>query len=71
MEVHGALLQFTQQGLEKYNDVMTKDYFRSSSHKGEECLQQILQKQNRLEHLVDFNSWAILRYNLYLIEVVS
>ena len=47
----GALLPFTKQGLEKYNDSMTKDYFRSTSHKGQECLTQILQKQNRMEYL--------------------
>ena len=47
----GSLLPFTQHGLEKYNDTMTKDYFRSSSHRGQECLLQIMQKQNRLEHL--------------------
>ena len=46
MSTSGALLPFTQQGLEKYNDMMTKDYFCSSSHKGQECLTQILQKQN-------------------------
>ena len=51
MDIHGALLPFTQQGLEKYNDQMTKDYFRSSSHRGQECLIQIMQKQNRIEHL--------------------
>lgn len=49
--IHGAILPFTQQGLEKFNDTMTKDYFRSSSHRGVECLKQILQKQNRMEHL--------------------
>ena len=27
MQCHGSILQFTQQGLEKYNDIMTKDYF--------------------------------------------
>ena len=51
MQIHGALLPFTQHGLEKYNDCMTKDYFRSSSHRGQECLTQIMQKQNRMEHL--------------------
>ena len=50
MKTNGALLPFTQHGLEKY-DCMTKDYFRSSSHRGQECLIQIMQKQNRLEHL--------------------
>ena len=49
MTVSGALLPFTQ-GLEKYNDTLTKDYFRSS-HRGQECLKQMLQKQNRIEHL--------------------
>ena len=51
MELHGSILPFTQQGLEKYNDIMTKDYFRSSCHRGEQCLTQILQKRNRIEHL--------------------
>ena len=51
MALHGSILPFTQQGMEKYNDVMTKDYFRATSHRGEQCLVQILQKQNRLELL--------------------
>ena len=51
MILHGSILPFTQQGLEKYNDIMTKDYFRSTSHRGQECLTQILQKRNRIEHL--------------------
>ena len=51
MKLHGSILPFTQQGLEKYNDTMTKDYFRATSHKGEQCLIQILQKQNRMEYL--------------------
>ena len=51
MALHGSIVQFTQQGLEKYNDLMTKDFFRSSSHRGMQCFIQILQKQNQLEHL--------------------
>lgn len=51
MEAHGSILPFTQQGLEKYNDLMTKDYFQPTPHHGEQSLTQILQKQNRLEHL--------------------
>ena len=35
MRLHGGILQFSQQGLEKYNDVMTKQYFRGTNHKGE------------------------------------
>ena len=56
MDLHGSIVQFTQQGLEKYNDVMTKDYFRSSSHCGIQCFIQILQKQNRIEHLESIGS---------------
>ena len=53
-----SILQFSQHGLglEKYNDVMTKEYFRSTSHHGEAALRQIMEKQNRLEHLSDLGS---------------
>ena len=50
LKTHGSILQFTQQGIEKYNDILTKDFFRSSSHQ-ESSLLQILQKQNRIEYL--------------------
>ena len=55
MRMHGCLISFTQQGLEKYNDTgtVTKDYFRSTSHKGEQALTQIMQKQNKLEYFND------------------
>lgn len=53
MKLHGSLLPFTQQGLEKYNDIMTKQYFRCTSHKGIQALNEIVQKQNRLEHFQD------------------
>lgn len=42
-----------QHELEKYNNVMTKDYFRSTAHQGEQVLIQIIQKQNRIEYLRD------------------
>ena len=51
MQIHGSILPFTQQGLEKKNDVITKSYFRSICHQGETALRQILEKQNRIEHL--------------------
>ena len=51
MKAHGSILSFTQQGMEKYNDLLTKDYFRSTSHRGEESLVYILQKRNHLEYL--------------------
>ena len=53
MKIHGSILPFTQQGLEKKNDIMMKTFFRSSNHRGEAALQQIIEKQNRLEHLRD------------------
>ena len=53
MTMHGSILPFTQQGLEKYNDIMTKEFFRATCHRNEHALIQIIQKQNRLEHLRD------------------
>ena len=53
--LHGSLLQFSQHGLKKYND-MTKDYSRATSHRGEAALCQIMEKQNRLEHLCDLGA---------------
>ena len=51
---HGNLRMFSQQGLEKLNDDITKDYFKSTNHKtGEDSLRQILLKLNRLEYLMD------------------
>ena len=55
LKLHGGILQFTQHGLEKYNDVMMKQYFRATNHRGQQALLQIMQKQNRLEHLRDNN----------------
>ena len=38
MTVHGSILPFTQQGLEKFNNTMTKDYFRATCHRNEQAL---------------------------------
>ena len=40
---------FNQQGLEKYNDQCSKDYFRSTNHKGVEALRQMMLKKNRMQ----------------------
>ena len=56
MEMHGSILPFSQQGLEKLNDVMTKHYFRATSHQNEKALLQLIQKQNRIEHLKDMGA---------------
>ena len=53
IQLHGLILAFTQQGLEKYNDITTKYYFRSTHHKGEQALRQLMEKQNRIDHLRD------------------
>ena len=49
MRIHGSILLFTEQGLEKLNDV----YFGTANHKGTAALQQNLENHNRLEHLKD------------------
>lgn len=51
IELHGSLLAFTQQGLEKYNDITTKYYFRATHHRGEQALKQLMEKQNRIDYL--------------------
>ena len=56
MTIHGSILPFTQQGLEKHNDSMTKNFFRSSCLRGEQALQQLVEKQNRIEHLNDIGA---------------
>ena len=45
MMIHGSI-PFTQQGLEKHNDNITKNFFRSSCLHGELALQQLVEKQN-------------------------
>ena len=53
LNIHGTIALFSQQGLEKMNDDVTKFYFRSINHHDEASLKQILQKLNRLEELED------------------
>ena len=50
---YGTIGQFTQQGLEKLNDLTTQHFLRSSNHRNLEALKQVLQKRNRLEKLTD------------------
>jgi len=51
LNVYESLALFPQQGVEKSNDVITQDYFKSTNHR--DSLQQILLKLNRLEDLND------------------
>ena len=47
LKIHGSIAAFTQQGLEKLNDISTADYFKSSNHR--DSLKQIMLKLNRLK----------------------
>lgn len=44
---------FTQEGLKKLNDITTKHFQWSSSHRDEDALKQVLEKRNRIENLED------------------
>ena len=50
IELYGSLAPFSQQGLERLNDCLTKDYFRSTNHR-QDALKTLLLKLNRLEEL--------------------
>jgi len=53
LSLHKSLVRFTQQELEKLNDISTKHFQRASNHKNIDSLMQMLQKQNRIEQLED------------------
>ena len=44
MRLHGSTLPFTQQGIEKLNDNITKTYFRSTKSQGNHSLSTSLGK---------------------------
>ena len=51
IQMHGSLSQYTEQGLERLNDNVSKWYFRSTGFSQNLALKQILQKQNRMRKL--------------------
>ena len=51
LSLYGPISSFSQQGLEKLNDDITKDYFWSTNHRDGKALKQLLFKLNRLEEL--------------------
>ena len=53
LRLHGNITMFTQQGLEKLNDLSTKYFQRGSNHREDEALRQMLERMNRLETLED------------------
>lgn len=44
LKLYGNLNMYNQQGMEKYNDIASKDYFRSSNHQGVSAIKQIFLK---------------------------
>ena len=42
LKLYNNISYFNQQGLEKYNDQVSKDYFQSSNHRDTEALQQMI-----------------------------
>ena len=50
IKAHGNISKFTQQGLEKLNDL---HFWRSTNHRDEQALKQVMEKRNRLEELED------------------
>ena len=51
LDMYGTIVAFSQQGLEKLNDEVTQDYFRSTNHRDGEAQKQLLLKLNRLEEM--------------------
>ena len=56
LRLYGNIVSFTQQGLEKLNELTTKYFQSASNHREMESLNQILEKHNRLEALDDSGS---------------
>ena len=48
-----AVCKFTQQGLEKLNDLTTQHFFCATNHCDIAALEQVMEKQNRIEELED------------------
>lgn len=51
IRLYGNPTKFTEQGLEKLNDLTTTHYLRSTNPKDMDALQQLIMKRNRLENL--------------------
>ncbi len=45
IQLHGNISKFSEQGLEKLNDLTTKHYLRSTNHRETEALHQLIQKR--------------------------
>ena len=45
LSLYGNIECFTQQGMEKYNDITSKNYFRSTNHRGVSAIKQLFPKK--------------------------
>ena len=51
LELYKNISLFNQQDLEIYNDQASKDYFRSTNHRGIDSRKQFVLKKTRIHHL--------------------
>ena len=51
LKLYINVAHFNQQGMEKYNDITSKDYFRSSNHRGIAALKRLFLKKQRVQFL--------------------
>ena len=54
LSLHGNIGVYTQLGLEKSTDLIATYFQRSSNHHEMDCLKQILEKQNRIDSLEEY-----------------
>ena len=51
LSLYGNIELFTQQGMEKYNDITSKNFFRSTNHQGISAIKQLFLKRKRVQLL--------------------
>ena len=51
LKLYINVAHFNQQGMEKYNDFASKDYFRSSNYRGITVLEHLFLKKQRVQFL--------------------
>ena len=51
LALDGNIEYFTQQGMEKYNDIAFKNFFRSTNHRDVSAVKQLFIKRNRVQFL--------------------
>ena len=51
LKLYQNLAYYTQQGMEKYNNTVSKDFFRSSNHREVSAVKQLFLKKHRIQLL--------------------